>query len=507
MGRQGIVIMGMHRSGTSAVAKAVHSWGAYGGEALLPADINNPRGYWEHVPLVMFNDVLLGSVQSSWAVPPDGQRRQALVSKVSTFSDRATALISSMRERQSKTWFWKDPRLSILLPFWECVWQDVVYIITLRNPMDIAESLYARNAFPASASLLIWREYMAALLSTPNPLFPRHFVLFENLIADPAAECRRLAAFLDLWCGSRESGGENTGRMISAIEPEVSRNHVGRVAARGRGCETITAQTEVIATGASLPLLGSSKKPEWRDYLEMLNIASPALTGRSEQMTAAQSTRFVKRQVDQCGSSFPLAAGRPAGSRESSAGNLCSKFRLLKRRGLRRDSSVLDLNCDDPAGAIYLIRYLSTGQYHLLDSPPALAALLEAVVAAGLRAKGPVLIADAGYQLIGGGKGTFDYIIAMSLFPRLTINAIQRFLADMVNALKPGGRAYATFIAAPANTRRYEHPTGRITYSDVEPYHHDMSLFVYLTRGLPLTVDTLGPKDVDDEHVLEIVRE
>ena len=70
--KQGIIVLGMPRSGTSLVADPVYRWGAYAEpkQALLKADEWNPQGYWEYIPLKRLNDELLAAVRASERVPP-----------------------------------------------------------------------------------------------------------------------------------------------------------------------------------------------------------------------------------------------------------------------------------------------------------------------------------------------------------------------------------------------------------------------------------------------------
>ena len=75
----GVIVLGMHRSGTSLAAEIAYQWGAHVDTSLLiePND-GNPRGYWEHRALVKLNDDLLSAVHSSWKVPPTEEGRSAL---------------------------------------------------------------------------------------------------------------------------------------------------------------------------------------------------------------------------------------------------------------------------------------------------------------------------------------------------------------------------------------------------------------------------------------------
>ena len=64
--RQAILVLGMHRSGTSALGGVVSMLGAAAPKTLLPANGGNPRGYWESLPLERANNDLLASAGSRW---------------------------------------------------------------------------------------------------------------------------------------------------------------------------------------------------------------------------------------------------------------------------------------------------------------------------------------------------------------------------------------------------------------------------------------------------------
>src|SRR5215211_5490090 len=66
VGRRAILILGMHRSGTSALGGAVNLLGAAAPKTLMPANAYNLQGYWESAPLVAAHDEMLASAESSW---------------------------------------------------------------------------------------------------------------------------------------------------------------------------------------------------------------------------------------------------------------------------------------------------------------------------------------------------------------------------------------------------------------------------------------------------------
>lgn len=73
---RGVLVLGMHRSGTSLTASLISAWGAYAGEHhLIPGDTWNPAGYWEYLPLVRLNMDLLNAVGARTMIPPPTQSR------------------------------------------------------------------------------------------------------------------------------------------------------------------------------------------------------------------------------------------------------------------------------------------------------------------------------------------------------------------------------------------------------------------------------------------------
>src|SRR5580700_1164063 len=66
MKRQAILVLGMHRSGTSALGGVISALGAAGPKTLLGPDVCNPRGFFESFPLALAHNELLASAGSSW---------------------------------------------------------------------------------------------------------------------------------------------------------------------------------------------------------------------------------------------------------------------------------------------------------------------------------------------------------------------------------------------------------------------------------------------------------
>jgi hypothetical protein len=220
----------MHRGGTSLVAELVSKWGAYAGESdLFQGDQWNPRGYWEYAPLVWFDDRLLQSVDSRWDLPPSDESKSVLaaLAEEPVHREQALRLLADMRA-SGRPWVWKDPRLSVLLPFWEKLWDDVTYVVAVRDPGDIALSLQRRDGFEPGVSWLLWQAYMSRILGNPKVLASSVFVSYERLLKDGLGECRRLCAFLDGRLSVQSAEDDTrTSLMTTAIAPDLWRSRAG----------------------------------------------------------------------------------------------------------------------------------------------------------------------------------------------------------------------------------------------------------------------------------------
>jgi hypothetical protein len=226
-----IIILGADRSGISLVAELVSCWGAWGGEAgdLARADRWNPRGYFQHRAMAAFLvELTAGTGLNPWH--PEFPRRCREQAENLELRGKAEHLVDAMAG-SGRVWFWKEPKLSALLPFWQPVWGEAVYIIALRNPYDSARSL-ERMKIPAElrertsllgANLLFWQHSMHDILTGTEGVSRKIFISYEDLLRAPREECRRLSAFLDE--EGRTLGGEDRSeRMAAIVRPELQ-NH------------------------------------------------------------------------------------------------------------------------------------------------------------------------------------------------------------------------------------------------------------------------------------------
>lgn len=174
------------------------------------------------------------------------------------------------------------------------------------------------------------------------------------------------------------------------------------------------------------------------------------------------------------------------------------QLRFLVSQGLRPDHDLLDIGCGCLRGGVRFVDYLDAGRYAGVDSNPSLLAAgydLE-LAQAGLVHKldRSALVASDQFEFEKLGR-QFDFAIAQSVFTHLDLNRIRRCLAKTAEALKPGGRLFATFFEGPADASPLTltpHLDGIVTKSDADPYHYHMDDFRHAARGLPLEMRRIG---------------
>jgi hypothetical protein len=188
-----IPIIGMHRSGTSALAGALHKLGAdLGPESywLQPA-ADNPRGFFEFVPLVDLNRDVLGALGGTWSSPPPLPPGWMNDDRLTELRERVRDLSIEIPERMVV----KDPRLSLVQPLWEEACTIPASVLCLRHPIAVADSLFARNEFDTNHGLFLWFRYNAAArLNRPDAIV----IEYESLLADPIPSLQKVAGHIDL---------------------------------------------------------------------------------------------------------------------------------------------------------------------------------------------------------------------------------------------------------------------------------------------------------------------
>ena len=236
--RQALLVLGMHRSGTSALTGMLAKLGATAPRSPMPGNEFNERGYWESHKLAVLHDKILQSAGSRWSdwgrFNPDwfdsieaGEFERHLEDMIAEeYDDKPLLLI-------------KDPRISRFLPLWLRVLDKLhvvpKVVVPVRHPEEVSQSLARRDHFGRGESRLLWLRHVLDAESATRGL-QRTFVSYDDLLADWKAQARRIGEELAIrwprWSADTEVEVE---QFLSA----QLRHHQGTEAriAEGRGSE------------------------------------------------------------------------------------------------------------------------------------------------------------------------------------------------------------------------------------------------------------------------------
>lgn len=196
-----VVVLGMHRSGTSSLTRGLKVLGVDLGANLFDGiEGNNDKGFFEDVDVNNFNVELLGALGRDWhsldPIRPDELNSPV----VQEFKLRAIQLLRG-KIYTSSCFGLKDPRITRLLPFWSSVFEHlklrVSYLIAFRHPMSVARSLQRRDKFELEKGYLLWADHMLAGLRETNG-HERVVVEYDRLMSQPEKELQRIATVFKL---------------------------------------------------------------------------------------------------------------------------------------------------------------------------------------------------------------------------------------------------------------------------------------------------------------------
>jgi lipopolysaccharide biosynthesis protein len=197
--RKLVVVLGMHRSGTSAITRGLQAVGVGLGDKLMPPMAGvNEKGFWEDLEIVDLNVEMLAALKSDWHFLSAITGADVETLRTKGYVERAAALLNA-KLAQSSAYGFKDPRTSKLLPFWVEAFKAAGiqphYVLAIRNPMSIEKSLAKRDAFDPKKSYLLWIDHVVTSLA-----FAEHERLividYDRLMQDPDGQMNRLSHFL-----------------------------------------------------------------------------------------------------------------------------------------------------------------------------------------------------------------------------------------------------------------------------------------------------------------------
>lgn len=194
-----IVVLGMHRSGTSAIMKAIESLGVSIGDSLMPeAEGNNSKGFFEDIDIYRLNEEMLSTLNTTWYDLSMISKGDVAYLNSKGFLEKALKLLSKKLEKCDIFGF-KEPRTTKLVLFWQNVFAHidcrVDYVLALRHPQAVAMSLKKRDGIDTFRGQLLWLSYQVAALTALNK---ESWIIqfYDSLISSPESQLQRLSQSL-----------------------------------------------------------------------------------------------------------------------------------------------------------------------------------------------------------------------------------------------------------------------------------------------------------------------
>lgn len=214
-----ICIIGMHRSGTSMITRVLNLCGLDLGPSnkLMGPHESNPEGHWENLGFFSINESLLSHFGGAWDNPPKLKSGWEYDPGLEPIVENAMRHLKGFSNRPQ--WGWKDPRTTLLLLFWKSLIPNLRFVICVRSPLEVANSLARRDRIPIQKSIYLWNQYMRAAIRDTDGS-PRTFIFYEDLFKDAFSEIDHLVEF----CGLKRP--ENPTLLSQTISRELKHHSI-----------------------------------------------------------------------------------------------------------------------------------------------------------------------------------------------------------------------------------------------------------------------------------------
>jgi hypothetical protein len=248
-----IVVLGMHRSGTSLLANLLSVLGVNLGGDLLPGDASNEMGYWENESIYRTQDALLNHLAKDWGdcglgypFAIDWERLPELRS----YKEELVSIVRAEITGAKGIWGFKDPRTCRLLPMWKEIFAELdlepLYLLAVRDPAVVAESLVKRDGLDPLHSELLWLLHnLDAIRDVGEDL--RIVVDYDRWFTAPREQARAVAKALDLGWPADDS--DLIARLTGTVRPDLRHSKARRLCSLPFVAKTYAALKQAAATG------------------------------------------------------------------------------------------------------------------------------------------------------------------------------------------------------------------------------------------------------------------
>ena len=243
-----LFVLGMPRSGTSALTRVLSLCGGTLPAGMKGADRGNPLGYWEPRKALHLNEAILrrhGSAvfDTSLRLQEEGafdaEEKAACIAEIGAFLNRLPAAPLVLI---------KEPRIALLSGVWfeaaRLAGLDIAVVIAVRHPQEVIASVAAAYRASPELSSALWLKY-TLLAERHTRALPREFVDYANLLDDWRREIKRISVALAIDLSTRDEGA-----IEEFLKPDLQRQrHCGPVTDRF-GTDWMSAVYEALRAAA-----------------------------------------------------------------------------------------------------------------------------------------------------------------------------------------------------------------------------------------------------------------
>lgn len=200
LGRTCLLVLGMHRSGTSALTRLFNIAGAKLPSTQLGAGEGNPTGHWESAALMQYHESVLKELGSTWR-----DWRLLEVGRLSVARRRDIRAeigdLLALEFDDAPLFVLKDPRIcrfaSLYLEALEDASITSRVVFVFRNPLEVCESLERRDGLSRSDAAMLWlRHVLDSELATRS--CDRVIISYEAVLNDWRTELARISNALQI---------------------------------------------------------------------------------------------------------------------------------------------------------------------------------------------------------------------------------------------------------------------------------------------------------------------
>ncbi|WP_303830818.1 hypothetical protein [Asticcacaulis taihuensis] len=289
-----LFVLGMHRSGTSALTGVLAKLGAELPRALMAEHEINPKGFFESTVVMGVNNELLAAHGSSWRdfrpltiEPTNSVKGRISEALKNEYSDSAFVVL-------------KDPRICRMVPAWDAAATELgyvtSYVLPYRHPLEVAKSLEKRDSMPIAEGLLLWlRHVLEAEYMTRDK--NRAFVSMVDLLEDWKGAVTRISrrAHIEWPCSPDSIASEIDSFLDKDLRHQIDTGPGPDIDPLLTGwiMETFSALQELDAGSGSVPRLDDIR----HELDEACRLFGPALHGRIERAGVLERGYNAKNQA------------------------------------------------------------------------------------------------------------------------------------------------------------------------------------------------------------------